>query len=121
VFAVGSTVGYEAAKRLVGDVLVLYGFVAAVAAAVLIFVVNVKKLKRKIPRWDAYATMLFVRSIGSFGEEHAEKWMRTLSCREEESRTIIRHQLLCLLEILAAWFAIALFMCVYVIWTQQVR
>jgi hypothetical protein len=101
--------------------LALSGFFATVVAAMLIIAVNVRIMKRKLPRWDASATMLFVGSMGRFGEANAEKWTLAVGCSEEGYRTIIRYQLLCLLEMVAAYFATVLLILAYLIWVQQAR
>ena len=87
-------------------------FVSVVTVAVLALFANVRILKGKVKRWDGRSTHLFLTSVGQFGEKQVERWMGTGGYDEDESRTIIRYQLLYLFEVWVAFFALAFLRCV---------
>jgi hypothetical protein len=86
------------------NALVAIGFVGTLAGAVTALSVNIALVRRKLRRWNANSSILFVMSVGNFGEKQRAMWQRKAGYGREEADVIIKYQLLCLLEILIGFF-----------------
>ena len=61
--------------------------------------VNVWIVKSKVRAWKSSSVAWFVASLGQFGARQIAFWKRREGYDENEARIIIKHQLLCLVEI----------------------
>jgi len=83
-------------------------FVSALLSVFLCLLLTVRILKRKLKRWDSSSTIYFILSLGnaiSVNRHKKERWQVVHGYSEDESTTILRHQMMCLIEILAGFVA----------------
>ena len=79
------------------------GFLVTLAGAVTALSVNIALVRRRLRRWDANSSILFVMSVGNFGERQRAMWQRKAGYRRDEADVIMKHQLLCLIEIVVGF------------------
>ena len=60
--------------------------------------INIKLARAKVRRWDFNSTVLFVMSVGNFGEKQRAMWQQKGGYDEREANVIIDYQLFSLFE-----------------------
>ena len=92
-------------------------FAATLLDTVFFLSLNIKILKKKLKRWDVNSTIYFIMSLTnvmSAEKQKKERWKVVHRYDDDESAIIMRHQAICLIEILAgcagsAWLLAKLF------------
>ena len=69
---------------------------------------NASKVKRRLPRWTSNETLIFGRSLGSFGASRKQFWGLG-KYSDIETRIIAKYQYFTLAEIAIAWILLCVF------------
>src|SRR5689334_19040817 len=87
---------------------VLIVLLASLSSIIIVIWMNIRFVMGLVRRWDSNATVLFIFSLGQFGQRQKERWKDLVGCNDNEANIIIKYQLLCLLECPLGFFISAL-------------
>jgi hypothetical protein len=88
-----------------GDGLAVLGFFCSVVGAAVALWLNIRWVKSKVQRWDGNSTVLFIMSLGNFGQKQRDMWRRRAGYNSDEANVIIKYQLLGLLGVFLGFCA----------------
>jgi hypothetical protein len=85
--------------------LIVLWFLSCLVAWVLVIWASIRVIKRKMERWNSNSAILFIMTIGNFGERQIDMWRRRGGYDERQAKIIIRYQAWCLLGLFLAFGA----------------
>jgi hypothetical protein len=78
-----------------GDLIVLW-FLLSLFGSLFVIWTSLRAAKRRVTRWDSNSYTWFITSFGGFGRRQIENWKRWGGYDEDQAKTMIKYQALCL-------------------------